>query len=123
MSKRPITVVSENSDYSRIAALTYVDMVVQEMEKQIDLKRLIIWSDGYTSQFHSRFVFKSLSLYKTEVELERYYNEDYHGKRPMDSIDGTVKKLLFRETKLKRAIINSAKEFFEVAILATSITP
>ena len=105
MSKRPITVVSENSDYSRIAALACVDMVVQEMEKQIDLKRLIIWSDVYTSQFRSRFVFRSLSLYKTEVELEWYYNEDYHGKRPMDSIDGTVKKLLFREPNLREQLL------------------
>ena len=49
MSKHPITVVSENSDHSRIAVLACVDMVVKEMEKQIDLKRLIIWSDACAS--------------------------------------------------------------------------
>ena len=46
MVKHPIIVVSENSDHSCFAALTYVDMVVKEMEKHIDRKRLIIWSDG-----------------------------------------------------------------------------
>ena len=60
MFKHPITSVSENSDHSRIAALTCVDVAVKEMEKQIDLKRLIIWSDGCVSKFRSRFVFRLL---------------------------------------------------------------
>ena len=99
MFKHRITVVSEVSDHSRIATLTSFDMVVKEMEKQINLKRLIIWSDSCASQFRSRFVFKLLSFYKTEVKLEWHYNDSHHGKGPMDGIGRTVKKLVFREVK------------------------
>ena len=55
--KRPITVVSESSDHSRLAALTCSDFVMKEVEKHIFLKKIIIWSDGCASQFRSRYVF------------------------------------------------------------------
>ena len=91
------------------------------MEIQIDLKRLIIWSDGCASQFHSKFVFRLLSLYKTEVELESNCNEGHHSKGFMSSIGGTVEKLVFRKVKAEKAIINLAKEFCEVKNCVISI--
>ena len=61
--KRPITVVSESSDYSRIAALTCNDFVINEVEKHMKLTKAIIWSHGCAVKFRSRFVFKLLSTY------------------------------------------------------------
>ena len=54
--KRPITVVSESNDHSRIAALNCIDFVIREIERSTMLKKVILWSDGCASQFRSRFV-------------------------------------------------------------------
>ena len=47
---------SVGSDHSRMAALTCVDMVLKGVEKEIKVKRLMVWSDGCTSRFRSRFI-------------------------------------------------------------------
>ena len=93
--KRSVAVVGKSSDHSRMAALTCVDMVLK-IKKETEVKKLIVWSDGYASQFRSRFVFKLLSSYSPELLLEWKYNETHHGKGPMDVIGGTIKNVKFR---------------------------
>lgn len=53
--KRPIAVVSESSDHSRIAALTCIDFVVKEVEKHIALTKIILWSDVRRNSDHALF--------------------------------------------------------------------
>ena len=60
-SQRSVPVFSEWNTYSRIAALTCVDMVLKEIEKKHDIRKFMVWSDACTSHFRSRFVFKLLS--------------------------------------------------------------
>ena len=115
LAKRPITVFSESSVHSRIAALTCIDLVVKEVEKHIKLTKAIIWSDGCTAQFRSRFVFKLLSTYRPDLLIDWHYNEVHHGKGPMDGIGGTIKSVMFRHVKSGRIIVNSAQEFSEAA--------
>ena len=78
--KRPITVVSESSDHSRIAALTCIDFVIKEVEKHIALTKVILWSDGCAAQFRSRFVFKLISTYRPDLLIDWHYNEAHHGR-------------------------------------------
>ena len=113
--ERPITVVSESSNHSRIAALTCIDFVIKEVEKQMKLTKAIIWSDGCAAQFRFRFVFKLLSTYRPNLLIDWHYNEAHHGKGPMDGIGGTIKNVVFRHVKSERIIVNSAKEFSEAA--------
>ena len=70
LSKRSVAVFGKPSDRSRIAALTCVDMVLKEIEKETEVKKLIVWSDRCASQIRSRFVFKLLSSYRPELLLE-----------------------------------------------------
>ena len=65
-----VAVVSECSDKSKITALGCIDMVLKEIGKEFKVKKLMVWSDGCTSQFRSRFVFKLLSSYRPELLLE-----------------------------------------------------
>ena len=78
LSKRSVAVVG--SDYSKIAALTCLDVVLKEIEKETEVKKLIVWSDGCAFQFMSRFVFKLLSSYRPEFLLEWNYNEAHNGR-------------------------------------------
>ena len=49
LSKRSVVVVGKSSDNSRTAALTCVNMVLNEIEKETKVKILIFWSDGCAS--------------------------------------------------------------------------
>ena len=89
--KRPVVVVSESSDHSRIAALKCIEFVIKEVERQTNLTKIIMWSDGCAAQFRSRFVFKLLANYRRNLQLEWNYNEAHHSKAPMDGIGGTIK--------------------------------
>ena len=83
--------VSESNDHSRAAALTCVEIVLKEIEKNVELTKIFVWSDGSASQFRSRFAFKLLAHYRPELEISWHYNEADHGRSPMDGIGGTLK--------------------------------
>ena len=113
--KRPITVVSESSDHSRIAALTCIDFVIKEVEKHMKLTKAVIWSDECAAQFRSCFIFKLLFTYRPDLLIDWHYNEAQHSKGSMDGIGGTIKNVVFRHVKSGRIIVNSMKEFSDAA--------
>ena len=77
--KRPAAGFSESIDHSRIAALTCINFVIKEVERRTNLTKMIMWSDGSAAQFRSRFALKLLAKYLWDLQLERNYNEAYHG--------------------------------------------
>lgn len=107
--KRPMTIISESSDHSRIASMSCINMLVEEVEKSIALKNAIFWSDGCAAQFRSRFVFKILVNYRTDLNMQWHFNEAHHGKGPMDGIGGTIKNVVYRNVKSGKILVNSAK--------------
>ena len=57
-----ITVTSEATDHSRIAAFSYINLIINSLQKKFisqvnSYPVFYIWSDGCTSQFRSKFVF------------------------------------------------------------------
>ena len=88
--KRPMTIISESSNHSRIASMPCIHMIVEE-------------------------IFKFLSSYRTDLIIEWNYNEAHHGKGPMDGIGGTIKNVVYRKVKTGKVIFNSAEEFHEAA--------
>ena len=96
----PVTSTSESSDHSRIAAFSFINKILKVMEERINrIKKVNAWSDGMGVQFCSRFVFTLLSTINQEIDVEWHYNEAHHGKRPMDSVTGTIKNLVFCAVK------------------------
>ena len=83
--------------------------------KETEVKKLIVCSDRYASQFGSRFVFKLLSSYRPEVLLEWNFDEAHHGKGPMEGIGGTIRKVVVRQIKSRKVVINSPIVFCEAA--------
>ena len=105
--------VKLSSDHSRIAALTCIFIVKQEVERH---KVCIKPFYGMTVAPHnSDLVFQMLANYSSDVIIEWHYNEVHHGRSPMDGIVGTIKDLVFRQVKSGKVIKNSAKEFYDPA--------
>lgn len=121
--KKPMTIISESSDHSRIASMSCINMLIEEVEKVMALKKAIFWSDGCGAQFRSRFIFKILASYRKDLKLEWHFNEAHHGKGPMDGIGGTIKNVVYRNVKCGKVLVNSAQEFCNAANkLVPSIT-
>ena len=114
----PITITSESSDHSRIAAFSCINTIVKHMEEKLHpekVKKVYIWSDGCASQFRSKFVFMLMTYFDQAHDIEWHYNESHHGKGPMDGVGGTVKNVVFRNVKSGKAVINSPEEFANYA--------
>ena len=80
-----------------------------EKAEEINLAKygkIIVWSDGYSTQYHSCFMFRLLTEDIFDgVELTWNYNEKSHVKGPMDGVEGTVKNIIFGEVKFHQVIL------------------
>ena len=92
-----IAVISESSDHSLIAAFTCTNAIINELKNKIkDLfKKVILWSDGWLSQFRCKYVFALMTHFDKSVHLEWHYSETHHGKSLMDGVGGTIKRAVF----------------------------
>ena len=118
LAKENVTVVSEASDQSSIAAFTCVNKVLTFMREKYDLPSgitLHVWSDGCSAQFRSRFVFRLLCDMDRSTKLRWYYNERHHGKGPMDGVGGTLKNLVYCDVMSSKCCIRNAEEFSNYA--------
>ena len=78
----PVTITSESSDHSRIAAFCCVNKFLKVTKERINpTKNIIAWSDGMGSQFRSRIVFMLLSAINQVISVEWHYNDAHHGKK------------------------------------------
>ena len=75
----------------------------------------MVWNDGCASQFRSRFIFKLLSSYCPELFLEWNYNEEHHGKGPMDGVSGTIKNVVLDQVKSRKVAHSLPVEFCDAA--------
>ena len=76
----------------------------------------MVWSDGCSAKFRSRFVSHLMTESNFNgVELSWFYNEKSHVKGPMNGVGGTVKNVVFREVKSGFLIIYTPFEFHEAA--------
>ena len=85
--------ISESSDHSQIAAFTCTNAIVNKLKKKMkdSLKKMILWSDGRSSPFRSKYVFALVTHFDKSVQVEWHYNKVHHRKGPRDGADGKIK--------------------------------
>ena len=87
----PTAVIRKSNDHSRITAFSCIVTIVDELKKLMDaLRKVIMWSEGCSSQFRSKFVFALLTHFDRNIALQSNYNEAHHGKGLMDGVGGTT---------------------------------
>ena len=105
LQQKSIVILTENSDHNGVTSMSSFRKVVEIAGNSLgkNFRRSIIWSDGMSAQFRSRFIFKLLaSTLFLENEIFWFYNERHHGKCPMDVVGGTLKNVVFRKVKSGR---------------------
>ena len=114
-----VTISSELSDLSTRAAISSVLTVINHLREKhlhVPLKNnSIVWSDVYSAQFRSRFVFKLLSNINSCLNITWCYNERYNGKGPMGGIGGTLKNCVYRDAMFGKSVTDTPKPFAEHA--------
>ena len=124
LANENVTVVSEASDHSRIAAFTCVNKVLNFMREKYDLPSGIIlhvWSDGCSAQFRSWFVFRLLCDMYRSIKLRLYYNERHHEKGPMDGVGGTLKNLVYGDVMSSKCYIRNTNYANKIVNGITSV--
>ena len=111
--------MTENSDHNRITSMSYLKKGIDTVETECGklLTNIVLWSDGMGTQFWSRFIFQLLAGTKfLNKSLCWFYNEEHHGKLPMDDVGGTIKNVIFRKVKSGQVVIYTPKEFFDATM-------
>ena len=115
-------IVSNEANHDRNVAYTNNLKVIEILRVKVKgLKVVYFWSDGCASQFRSRFVFKSIMFYPSDLEICWDYGEVSHFKGPHDGIGGTIKRCVYRAVQQNKVIINTAREFADAANNFTKI--
>ena len=96
LTKVPVAGIRESNDHSRIAAFSCIVTTVDELKKlKGELRKVILWSDGCSSRFRSKFVFALLTHFDRNIALQWNYNEAHHGKGLMGGVGGTIKRVVY----------------------------
>ena len=123
LKKDSIVVVNESKEHNRAVALACLEKVVEKAEEINVAKydKIVVWSDGCSTQCRSRFVFRLLTQdFFDGVELTWNYNEKSYGKGPMDGVGGTVKNIIFRKVRSGFVTIDSPFEFHQAILKVVS---
>ena len=117
LKSMPVTVTTEGSEHSRQTTFSCLNKIIDHVQEKlfVDISRIIIWSDGCSAQFRSRFVSFFLAQFYTDIIIEWNYTEAHHGKGPMDGIGGTLKNKVFKEVKSGRLSIETPEKFANAA--------
>ena len=88
----PIAVVSNEVNHERSIAFHCSQKVIKMVCNQIDctINTVYIWSDDCASQFHSQYVFCTLSFYTPDLKIFWDHGEVHHFKGPHDGIRGII---------------------------------
>ena len=88
-----------------------------ETECTKSFTNVVLWSDCMDTQFRCRFIFQLLAgTMFLNKSLCQFYNEEHHGKVPMDDVSETIKNVVFQKVKLGQIVVHTPKEFFDAAM-------
>jgi hypothetical protein len=107
-------VVSDYLVHDKVAVLSYFNSILDLL--CIAGKRLLIFTDGPSSQFKNRYILSSLPVIVAERalrSLEWHYFATSHGKGAVDGIGGEIKRLARTLIMSRRAQIRSLSDFVE----------
>ncbi|CAF1132322.1 unnamed protein product [Didymodactylos carnosus] len=108
---------SNNVSHDKYCVSTCISFIIGELKQYLpELAQIIFFSDGVASQFKQRFLFRNLARMSNEHDLKLLWNffATSHGKRVVDGIGGTVKRMVWQEMMTKRQC-KTAADFVRLA--------
>ncbi|CAF3187029.1 unnamed protein product [Rotaria socialis] len=108
--------VADSAKHDKYCVITCLENLVEEIINIMsDVNEIIFFSDGAARQFKNRYVIQHLTtmMDKFDINFSRNYFTSSHGKGIVDSIGGTLERLVWMEI-MTGVICSSAKEFVDI---------
>ena len=111
LSTKSYAIVTDHLSHDKYSVHTFLDLILIDLEKEIKLKTVHIFSDGATSQFKQRFNLCNIT-HREGIQITWHFFASYHGKGAVDGIGGKVKRIA-KLAALSGKEIQNAQEFYD----------
>lgn len=114
-------ICSNCKDHSKVQGSVLLDMILARFTNAGD--EVAFWSDGPAAQFKNRFMAHHIQILRDKYNLKEIiwnYSATSHGKGCIDGIGGTLKRLVWRQVKARKAEVRNAEEFVDVVTAAAT---
>lgn len=105
--------VSDVRDHEKKAVACYTSKILEKIAESPTVRKVIIWTDGPSSQFKNRYIFallaKLVAVFGLVIEWK--YFATSHGKGPNDALGGTAKRTVHRVTMTRQCNVTNANTF------------
>lgn len=110
-------IASDCRDHDKVSVSAYMKTTLDYIAtKMPELKKLVIWSDGPSSQFKNKFIFILINLLQGlySFDIEWHFTATGHGKGANDALGGDAKSMVHARVMSGQYIVNNAKDFVDV---------
>lgn len=112
--KTSIGIVSDCLQHDKCSVWVYLKKIISYLKEVYPgIKKLLIFSDGCTSQFKNRYILSSLPLLEnvSNMKITWSFFATAHGKGAVDAIGGTIKRAVWLGIKARKVKIDTARDF------------
>lgn len=114
-----LVIVSDELSHNKYTVHLFLQKIFEYIKSVSEnITFLYIFSDNCAAQFKNRYVMTSMNALKAEYgfnHLEWNFFAASHGKGAVDGIGGIVKRSVWIAVKSRKAIVNNALEFYDLA--------
>lgn len=121
-----LVIISDDLDHTKYAVWTFLKVIGNFIKCEFpQVGHLIIFSDNAASQFRSKYTMSNLCYLEDDLDYQFIEWTTFaasHGKGAVDGVGGALKNTLWHKVKSKNLNVNSAKEYYELALRACKKT-
>ena len=112
----PVVIVSNQTVHERNIAFSCNVLLIKFNKNHFpSVEKVHFWSDGFSSQCRSQYVFRSFSYFPINLELTWNYGEAHHFQRPHDGAGGAIKRKIFPDVTAQKVVIQNSSHFCSYA--------
>lgn len=108
-------IINDNIQHSKEQVHFYLKLIITRLKEKYELEKLVVFSDGCSSQFKNRYSLSMVLFSKQDYNLDMEWNFfcTSHGKSSADGIGAVVKRGVYQRVLLDECSVYSAEEFVE----------
>ena len=118
------SLVSDNISHDRYCINSCITYMINKMKEKLQsLEEILFFSDSATSQFKQRYLFHNSTRISNyfNLFLSWHFFATSHAKKVVDTIGGTVKRLVGQQILTKKHKCENAADFVNIAKTRTKV--
>jgi hypothetical protein len=110
-------IASDCRDHEKVAISAFMKSTLDYIASAMPhINKLVIWSDGPSSQFKNKFMFILINLFQGmySFKIQWHYTATGHGKGANDALGGDTKSMVHSRVMSRQYIVKNAQDFVDV---------